>query len=439
MKIASIGIGRSEVFKDRDLQIKIVLGSCVGLVLYDEKIGVCGAIHILLPKFKQVKQGAPLTAYADTGIEHLISLMREYTGDINNYKAVLAGGADLAGGEFFNIGEENYKVTKKMLQKYSIEVVFENCLGDKAKVLNFFTKDFSHNVTEISKDVDLGNIELEYEFSYILKEIKSHEKYLPVPSKSILEIVKLREDEISIEKIEEIILKDDSLCVNFLRFVNSAYMSPRYKINDIRRAISYVGMNNLFKFVNNLFMQNLVKNDLQSYSLNMYEYKIHSLAVAILSEIIAESVGEEHQIAYLGGLFHDLGKVILDKFAMENFTSSKRAQIISFVESSIQSSAHAIIGVFYLKTLNLDNRILSIVEHHHFPSQANHNKKLVCSVALANMLISMFMLGMDRFQRKITINSVQEIIEMLDIDRQTMDSIMQTIPYVIASAEEMVI
>ncbi len=440
MKTATIPIGRSEVFKNRDLNIKIVLGSCIGLVIYHEETKITGAIHILLPRFKTARHNEErITAYADTGIKHLLLTMKKYTEEIKDYKAVMAGGADLGGGDYFNIGKENYIAAKKILKKYSVDIVEEDCLGKYPRVIDFYTNDFSYKIKKISSVVHPKDIEMEYDPISIIKEIKSTKKYLPVPNRSIAELIKLKEEELSLEKLEEIMLKDDFLCVNFLRFVNSAYISPKYKIRDIKQAISYIGMKNVFKFINNLFIQNLVKGDIHSYALNMYEYKIHVLSVAILSEIMGETIGEESHLVYIGGLFHDIGKVILDRFALENYTSSKRTQIISFVESSIKSTAHALIGAIYLKSLNLDEKILDIVEYHHFPLELTSNKRLGCVVALSNLLISNFMIGRDLIEKTIPFESVKDIFHILDIDKDNLNNIINTIPYVISTAEEMVI
>ena len=53
----------------------------------------------------------------------------------------------------------------------------------------------------------------------------------------------------SLKQIAEIISSDVGMAVKFLQFVNSAYFLRRKKIEDIQHAVSYIGLENLKKFV----------------------------------------------------------------------------------------------------------------------------------------------------------------------------------------------
>jgi len=439
MKTLYLNIGECEVIKDRNVNIKIVLGSCIGVVVFHKESQVVGAIHILLPEFKKNTLETKLTAFADTGLAHLFKTMKKFTQDIKDYKAIIAGGANIGKSDYCDIGKENYVACKNILNKYGIDILFEDCLGTESRVVNFYTKDFSYEVTPVSLVTHTKELEPEYDIDTILKDIKKFSSYLPVPNKTILEIMRLKNKDVTPEKLEQIMLKDDFVSVNFLKFANSSYISPRYKIKELKQAISYIGINNTFKFINALLIQNMIKNDIQSYSINIYEYKIHVLSVALLSELIAEQLAINDNAAYIGGLFHDIGKVILDFYALKNYTSTKRVEIISFVENSINSCAHAFIGRLYLESLNLDEKILEIVEYHHYPNKAKKEKELVYIVSLANLLISSFLIGTDNIKRTREFISIDEIVSQIKIDLSVLKEIMNNIPYIISIAEDMVI
>ncbi len=441
MNTLYIDVGGCEVLKNGDHNIKIVLGSCIGIVVYHESKRIIGAIHILLPKYKpSAKEDKRITAFADRGITHLLHTMKSYTREIKDYKAIMAGGADLSSSDYFNIGRENYQACRDILKEHQIEVVFEDCLGKDPRILDFYTRDLSFEVHPVSKYSYPQDLEMEYNPIEIINEVKRTSKYFPVPNKAIMEIIRLKREEATPEKMEEIILKDDFIAANFLRFVNSSYFSPQNRITSLKQAIVYAGLENIYKFVNNLLVQNMVKKDIYSYSIDIQQYKIHILAVALLAEIIADIVGVENHLAYLGGLFHDIGKVILDLYALDNFSSTKRYAIISFVEDAIKSTAHAVVGRFYLQSLNLDEGILDIVEYHHYPHHApESHKKAVAAVALANVLITNFMIGADNIVRSTPFTSPTQIYETLEIDLEEMDTIINSIPYLITIAEEMVI
>ena len=439
MKTLYLNIGECEVIKNIDVNIKIVLGSCIGVVVFHEEFQVVGAIHILLPEYKKNTLETKLTAFADTGLVHLFKTMKKFTGHIKDYKAIIAGGANIGKSDYCDIGKENYIACKNILNKYGIDILFEDCLGTESRVVNFYTKDFSYEVTPVSLVTHSKELEPEYDISTVLKEIKEFSSYFPVPNKTILEIMRLKNKDVTPEKLEQIMLKDDFVAVNFLKFANSSYISPRHKIKELKQAISYVGIKNTFKFINALLIQNMIKSNIQSYSINIYEYKIHVLSVALLSELIAENLGIVDSAPYIGGLFHDIGKVILDFYALKNYTSTKRVEIISFVENSINSCAHAFIGRLYLESLNLDEKILEIVEYHHYPNKAKKEKELVYIVSLANLLISSFLIGTDNIKRTKEFISIDEIVSQIKIDIPVLKEIMNNIPYIISIAEDMVI
>ncbi len=440
MKTLYIDVGGCEVLKNGDHNIKIVLGSCIGIVIYHRESRIIGAIHILLPRYKpSAKEDRRITAFADKGIHHLISTMRSYTHKVENYKAILAGGADLAGSDYFNIGKENYRACKQILKDYGIEIIYEDCLGDKPRILDFYTKDFSFEIQPVSRYSYPQNIKMEYNPIEIINEVKNSSSYFPVPNRTIVEILRLPKDKLDPDHLEEILLKDDFVSANFLRFANSSYCSPKNKITNLRQAIVYVGIENMYKFINNLLIQDMVKKHIYSYSIDIQQYKIHILSVALLSEIIADLVDIPNHLAYLGGLFHDLGKVILDLYALEKFSSTKRYAIISFVEDAIKSTAHAVVGRFYLQSLNLDEVLLNIVEYHHYPHHAPTDKKCVATVALANVLITNFMIGTDNIVRSTPFSSPTQIYELLNIELEQMETIISNIPYLISVAEELVI
>jgi len=439
MKTLYLNIGECEVIKDMDIHIKIVLGSCIGIVVFHEESKVVGAIHILLPLYKNKIYKEKITAFADTGIKHLIKTMKNFTGEIKDYKAIMAGGADLGRSNYYNIGRDNYIVCKKILEYYDIDIIFEDCLGSEARVVNFYTKDFKYNITPVSLVSYPNETKSEYNISDILKDIRKFSDYFPVLNKTIMEIIRLKNKDVTPEKLEQIMLKDDFVSVNFLKFANSSYISPKYKIKDIKHAISYVGIKNTFKFINSLFIQNMVKNKIYSYSIDVYEYKVHILSVALLSELISEHLGITDNTPYIGGLFHDIGKVILDFYALKKYKSTRRAEIISFVEDSISSYAHAYIGRLYLETLNLDEKILDIVEYHHYPHQAKRENKTIYIVALANLLISSFLIGTDNIKRSKQNPSIDEIVAKIQIDISILKRLINNIPHIISIAEEMII
>ncbi len=440
MKIVQIDIGKCEVFKKTSCLIRITLGSCVGLVIFDEISKIVGAIHILLPSYSKFSNKTySYCAFADKGIPYVLEKIRKYSNESSlKLKAIIAGGANL-GGDYFSIGLKNYKETIKILKLNNIEIVYEDCLGQEPRILEFNCKSFSYNISSVEKLYMPGDVKLKEENFY--EEIESCFSYLPVLNSKILQLFSLRDDEnISFSKLEEIIKTDDSLTLNLLKYVNSSYFSPRDKITDIKYALSYIGLKNFFNFLANEILKKFVVKDLEGYMIEAKFYKMHVISVAFLSEYIADFVGIDTSRAYLAGLFHDIGKIIVDFYALRKFNAPNRLEVINFVEKSITTFTHAYIGARFLKkSIKLDNEICEAVELHHYPDLCNEkNKRFVYTIALANSLVSNFLFGTNYSLTNLPFKSEDEIYKVLNLTLEDVSKIVEQTGIFISISEELV-
>lgn len=136
-----IGIGEVAVSSSLDDEIKtFALGSCVALILLDPKSRVCGMAHIALPLSEvDLDKSKKLPCYfADTGIPHLIDLMKKEGATIGPSLIIkLAGGANVIGTEdHFKIGIRNVTEIKKILWKLNLPVRAEDVGGNMSRTVS---------------------------------------------------------------------------------------------------------------------------------------------------------------------------------------------------------------------------------------------------------------------------------------------------------------
>ncbi len=120
--------------------IRTVLGSCVGVCLYDERSRKGAMLHIMLPSSAAHANlnGFRRQKFADTGIEDMISDVKKQFGLLPaGLKAKLFGGARVLGGLSSNIGQENTAAAKTKLQEYRIPVVASKLGGEKGYQIDF--------------------------------------------------------------------------------------------------------------------------------------------------------------------------------------------------------------------------------------------------------------------------------------------------------------
>ena len=128
-----VGVGGFEVSNGAGDTLKTyALGSCVALLLYDQKRKLAGMLHVALPDSTINKERADsLPGYfADTGIDALMAAMNALRGDTDGKRygqgnreliVKLAGGANiLTTKNIFNIGQRNIDALSNLLKSYGL-------------------------------------------------------------------------------------------------------------------------------------------------------------------------------------------------------------------------------------------------------------------------------------------------------------------------------
>ena len=174
----------------------------------------------------------------------------------------------------------------------------------------------------------------------------------------------------SAQDLAEIIEKDQSITAKVLKLVNSAAWAIPEKVTNIAQAISLLGYRSISHMVTTL----AVFDSLQKMGRGSFDRRafwIHSIASAVTSRKIAERTKlAEAEDAFTAGLLHDLGKVFMDGYFNDDFTSVLRTaedRGISFLEAEhlLLEVDHAVIGEWISRTWQLPLFIVATVKHHH--------------------------------------------------------------------------
>ena len=140
-----VGIGEIDVLQTTGV-LKTLLGSCIGLVLYDRRNCVGGLAHIVLPSASGSSES--LGKYADTALPELIRLIVQMGGKSANLTAKMAGGANMFVTSATNrIGAQNVSMVESLLKNAGIPVLGRDCGGQRGRRMAF--------------DVQTGNVTVE--------------------------------------------------------------------------------------------------------------------------------------------------------------------------------------------------------------------------------------------------------------------------------------
>ncbi len=224
-----------------------------------------------------------------------------------------------------------------------------------------------------------------------LQDIVQKVEELPALPHVTYRVMRLTSDpQTSIQQLANMIVKDQVLTAKVLRMANSAYYGYARRIYSINEALVILG----FKTIRNLVMAasvyNVMDKELQGYFLPRGDLWKHCMATALTARSLAKKVGyDRFEQAFIAGLLHDIGKVILNtymKTLFEKVLETVNQEHIPFMqaEHQILGFDHAAVGSRVAEKWNLPEELVEAIANHHCPSQAKINPKLTSLTHVAD-------------------------------------------------------
>jgi len=229
-----------------------------------------------------------------------------------------------------------------------------------------------------------------------LKKLISSMGNLPsVPSVYLRLMEVLRSLDVSPKEIAQVIGEDISMTTKVLQMVNSALFGIQRQITDPTQAVIYLGPELVRQLV-------LVASAFSAFQPKSRYFSIerlqrHSLAVGGLARNIARSLdlsAAEVDYAFVGGLLHDVGKLLLACNYPERYDEAirharKEGILDRMAEVQAFGTTHAEVGAYLLWLWALPDPITEVVlRHHEFPSDPAAVSRPGVSVHVADALIN---------------------------------------------------
>ena len=212
---------------------------------------------------------------------------------------------------------------------------------------------------------------------------------IPVVATKVMQLIE--SEGVSAEELARVVSADPAVAARVLKISNSSFYGCQRQIQTLSHAIMMLGYNTL----RSLVVAASVKQVYKPYGLTEKMLWEHSFGAGLAARIIANNtrlVNEEE--AFLGGLFHDIGKIIMNFFDNQQFQKVMEKcynEEISFLEAEQQvySYTHAEVGGLVIKKWNFPEMLMkAVLQHHHFSFEKDEDPcqvKLTCVVGLANL------------------------------------------------------
>lgn len=136
-------------------RLESVLGSCIGLVVYDEISGIAGMAHVLLPDSAGRAAGKLPGKYADRALPCLITGLLKHGANRSGLKAKIAGGARMFQNamdyQTGDVGSGNVAAVRAALKEANIPIVSAEVGGTAGRKATFDVASFHLTVEDFAK------------------------------------------------------------------------------------------------------------------------------------------------------------------------------------------------------------------------------------------------------------------------------------------------
>jgi len=179
-----------------------------------------------------------------------------------------------------------------------------------------------------------------------------------------------------VHELAVLIERDPLLSAQILEIANSAAFGRAHPISSIQHAIAMIGIGSVRKFALARSISNLFGKRKIAPSFSITRFNLHSVATGMFLELLAEMVPlEDAEDAFLAGLFHDVGKLVIAVAMPEQYETIVTAAAVT-CESLLESERrmlhidHAELSALAVDYWGLGEPIRMAAEYHHEPEKA---------------------------------------------------------------------
>ena len=213
---------------------------------------------------------------------------------------------------------------------------------------------------------------------------------IPVVATKVMQLIE--SESATAEELARVVASDPAVAARVLKISNSSFYGCQRQIQTLSHAIVVLG----FGTLKSLVVAASVKQVYQPYGLTEKMLWEHSFGAGLAARIIASKtrlVSEEE--AFLGGLFHDIGKIIMntvDKQKYQDVMQRCYNDGLTYEEAErrVYSYTHSEVGGLVIKKWNFPDMLMRAVLKHHALEFAEdedaYQINLTCVVALANLI-----------------------------------------------------
>ncbi len=211
------------------------------------------------------------------------------------------------------------------------------------------------------------------------KLIDKIEEVVPLPSVAMRIINYIDDPDAEISQLAKLISMDQALTTEVLKLANSAYYGFPRRVSTISEAVVILGFSTTRSVVWSVILSSTLKKPVLGYALPEGALWRHSVAVAVGSKLILQHAnvkGVNMEEAFVAGLIHDIGKLLLATYVAGAYEEIVKViaegKTFDEAERQVLGYDHAVVGAMAAEKWNLPDIYVDAIKYHHRPSETDN-------------------------------------------------------------------
>ncbi|MEO6096109.1 MAG: HDOD domain-containing protein, partial [Fibrobacteria bacterium] len=202
----------------------------------------------------------------------------------------------------------------------------------------------------------------------------------------------------SASSLSNLIMRDQVLTAKILKMANSSFYAFPRQISTVKLALVVLGFENVKEMALSLSVLNSFKGENNKH-FDTSMFWQHSVSVGACTRMLARETcyrlaGE----AFVAGLLHDIGKVVLNQYLPKEFAEIQtlifdKGFTCDQAEEAILGVTHAEVGAWLAERWNLPVILVEAIRYHQHPELCPRNAELPLLVYLGDYLSARCNLG----------------------------------------------
>jgi len=190
----------------------------------------------------------------------------------------------------------------------------------------------------------------------------------PFPATAHRIMVLASQETVGAHAVGELVRLDPSFSAELLRIANSALFGVRCNVTSLFQAVAMLGMDHVKSLATFAVVNKMVRSSVRPAAVG--KVWVHSVATAIIAEEAARIMGMETELAYTGGLLHNLGSLGLmcaypDEYSRMLEVSTDFGFDLLQTERDLFEIDHCAAGAYLAQDWDFPDELAAAIATHH--------------------------------------------------------------------------